>query len=89
MQTELRQVLPISELAKQKRTVSVEHVQRVANSELMSAIEKDSRDPQFMANLSALGQVKVDHHMATFQTVSRIGIALRTPWINTFLRTHE
>ena len=38
----------------------------------MPAIEKDSRDPQFMANLSALGQVKVDHHMATFKTVSNL-----------------
>lgn len=29
------------------------------------AIERDARDPQFMANLSKLGQVRVDHHMQT------------------------
>ncbi|KAI0361911.1 hypothetical protein OH77DRAFT_1416098 [Trametes cingulata] len=29
------------------------------------AIEQDSRDPHFLANLSKLGQVKVDHHMRT------------------------
>jgi len=31
------------------------------------AIERDSRDPQFMANLSKLGPVKVDHHMQTIR----------------------
>ncbi|KAI9064251.1 hypothetical protein FKP32DRAFT_1611341 [Trametes sanguinea] len=29
------------------------------------AIEKDSKDPHFLANLNKLGQVKVDHHMRT------------------------
>ncbi|KZT72278.1 hypothetical protein DAEQUDRAFT_664501 [Daedalea quercina L-15889] len=29
------------------------------------AIERDARDPQFMAMLSKLGPVKVDHHMQT------------------------
>ncbi|KAI0374707.1 hypothetical protein BV20DRAFT_960857 [Pilatotrama ljubarskyi] len=31
------------------------------------AIERDSRDPHFLANLSKLGQVKVDHHMQTIK----------------------
>ncbi|OSD02901.1 hypothetical protein PYCCODRAFT_1458951 [Trametes coccinea BRFM310] len=29
------------------------------------AIENDSKDPHFLANLNKLGQVKVDHHMQT------------------------
>ncbi|PCH35588.1 hypothetical protein WOLCODRAFT_139965 [Wolfiporia cocos MD-104 SS10] len=32
-----------------------------------AAIDRDSRDPQFMANLSRLGPVKVDHHMQTIR----------------------
>ncbi|KAI0943838.1 hypothetical protein AcV7_001819 [Taiwanofungus camphoratus] len=31
------------------------------------AIERDSRDPQFMANLNQLGPVKVNHHMQTIR----------------------
>ncbi|OBZ75621.1 hypothetical protein A0H81_04497 [Grifola frondosa] len=31
----------------------------------MEAIERDSMDPQLMANLNRLGPVKVDHHMQT------------------------
>ncbi|KAI0664982.1 hypothetical protein C8Q70DRAFT_1049168 [Cubamyces menziesii] len=31
------------------------------------AIERDSKDPDFLANLSKLGQVKVDHHMQTIR----------------------
>ncbi|KZT05372.1 uncharacterized protein LAESUDRAFT_727009 [Laetiporus sulphureus 93-53] len=31
------------------------------------AIERDSVDPQFLANLSKLGQVRVDHHMQTIR----------------------
>ncbi|KAI0781112.1 hypothetical protein BD413DRAFT_502826 [Trametes elegans] len=31
------------------------------------AIERDSGDPHFMANLNRLGQVKVDHHMQTIK----------------------
>ncbi|EPT00335.1 hypothetical protein FOMPIDRAFT_1060342 [Fomitopsis schrenkii] len=31
------------------------------------AIERDARDPQFMAMLSKLGPVKVDHHMHTLR----------------------
>ncbi|CCL99234.1 uncharacterized protein FIBRA_01249 [Fibroporia radiculosa] len=34
------------------------------------AIERDSRDPQFMANLSKLGAVKVDHRMQTVRPVA-------------------
>ncbi|GBE80729.1 predicted protein [Sparassis crispa] len=30
-------------------------------------IEQDAKDPQFLANLSRLGPVKVDHHMQTFR----------------------
>jgi hypothetical protein len=33
------------------------------------AIEKDSRDPQFMSNLHHLGPVQVDHHMHSFRPV--------------------
>jgi len=31
------------------------------------AIDKDSRDPQFLSNLSRLGPVRVDHHMQSFR----------------------
>ncbi|KAI0670552.1 hypothetical protein C8Q78DRAFT_1036806 [Trametes maxima] len=31
------------------------------------AIEQDSKDPHLMANLSRLGQVRVDHHMQTIK----------------------
>ncbi|KZT28541.1 hypothetical protein NEOLEDRAFT_1086956 [Neolentinus lepideus HHB14362 ss-1] len=34
-------------------------------------ITRDAIDPQFMANLSRLGAVRVDHHMQTVRTVTR------------------
>ncbi|KAF7322821.1 hypothetical protein HMN09_00061400 [Mycena chlorophos] len=34
------------------------------------AIIQDSKDPQFLAKLSQLGQVRVDHHMQTVQLAS-------------------
>jgi hypothetical protein len=34
-------------------------------------VEKDGQDPQFLANLGRLGQVKVDHHMETKRTSVR------------------
>jgi hypothetical protein len=36
---------------------------------MVSAIEKDARDPHFLANLQQLGPVKVDHHMKTVRPV--------------------
>ncbi|PPQ89076.1 hypothetical protein CVT25_006448 [Psilocybe cyanescens] len=35
----------------------------LADSHRSQAIEKDGADPQFLSNLSSLGQVRVDHHM--------------------------
>ncbi|TFK55232.1 hypothetical protein OE88DRAFT_1732488 [Heliocybe sulcata] len=35
-------------------------------------ITRDAIDPQFMANLSRLGAVKVDHHMQTIRTADTI-----------------
>lgn len=40
------------------------------------AIERDARDPQFMANLSKLGQVRVDHHMQTVRPVSAYSMSV-------------
>lgn len=35
-------------------------------------IEKDSRDPQLLSNLSRLGPVRVDHHMQSYRLVSDV-----------------
>lgn len=44
-----------------------------------STIERDAKDPHFMKNLAQLGQVKVDHHMATYRTADpRMSNILRT-----------
>ncbi|EPQ58430.1 hypothetical protein GLOTRDRAFT_35646 [Gloeophyllum trabeum ATCC 11539] len=40
-------------------------------------ITRDAIDPQFMANLSRLGAVRVDHHMQTVRTVSGLNPTLR------------
>ncbi|KAI0062380.1 hypothetical protein BV25DRAFT_1870471 [Artomyces pyxidatus] len=48
---------------------AAEAARRPLASETRSeAIEKDSRDPQLLANLSRLGPVRVDHHMQTIRT---------------------
>jgi hypothetical protein len=36
----------------------------------IKAIQRDAKDPQFLANLNRLGPVRVDHHMQTIRTVS-------------------
>jgi hypothetical protein len=48
------------------------------------AIEKDAQDPDFLANLSRLGPVRVDHHMQTVRLVSLIIFVLQVieGWTN-------
>ncbi|THH09483.1 hypothetical protein EW146_g8673, partial [Bondarzewia mesenterica] len=41
-------------------------------------IERDSRDPQFLANLRRLGPVRVDHHMQTIRTADDVNRAYRS-----------
>ncbi len=47
-------------------------------SNQLEAIERDSVDPQFLANLSKLGQVRVDHHMQTIRPVSKYNMYVDT-----------
>lgn len=61
-------------LASEHRTegVSVELSLSVFGTRFMvdlQAIEKDARDPDFLANLRRLGPVKVDHHMKPVRPV--------------------
>jgi len=41
-------------------------------------ITRDAIDPQFMANLSRLGAVRVDHHMQTVRTADSINRGFRS-----------
>ncbi|KXN87750.1 hypothetical protein AN958_08226 [Leucoagaricus sp. SymC.cos] len=41
--------------------------EKLASEQRTEAIEKDARDPHFLANLQQLGPVKVDHHMRTIR----------------------
>ncbi|KAF8061530.1 hypothetical protein FPV67DRAFT_283858 [Lyophyllum atratum] len=36
-------------------------------------IEKDAQDPDFLANLTRLGPVRVDHHMQTIRPATEVG----------------
>jgi hypothetical protein len=42
----------------------------------IKAIQRDAKDPQFLANLNRLGPVRVDHHMQTIRTVSFCFVSL-------------
>jgi len=42
------------------------------------AIEKDSRDPQFLSNLNRLGPVRVDHHMQSYRPDDHINRMYQT-----------
>ena len=57
------------------QTVTAARVCRVSNYASCirltrnKAIEQDAGDPDFLSNLSKLGQVRVDHHMKTVRPV--------------------
>lgn len=48
---------------------------------VFSAIRRDAHDPQFLANLSKLGPVRVDHHTQTVQPVRASSLARLCPLI--------
>ncbi|KAF9533352.1 hypothetical protein CPB83DRAFT_469833 [Crepidotus variabilis] len=56
-------------VAKSAGTSSALNTARLAESHRTEAIEKDAADPDFLANLSKLGQVRVDHHMKAVRPV--------------------
>ncbi|CAA7267629.1 unnamed protein product [Cyclocybe aegerita] len=49
--------------AKARAPPAPAQTEHLADSHRSAAIERDAGDPDFMANLSRLGQVRVDHHM--------------------------
>ncbi|KAG6866102.1 hypothetical protein C0991_008854 [Blastosporella zonata] len=51
---------------------------RRASESRTQEIERDARDPDFLANLSRLGPVRVDHHMQTIPTVSGLLASFHT-----------
>ncbi|KAK0483442.1 hypothetical protein IW261DRAFT_1561267 [Armillaria novae-zelandiae] len=62
-----------------RSTRTVDAATRPKASEVKNQdIERDAQDPHFLSNLNRLGQVRVDHHMQSFQPTASKSSVLRS-----------